>query len=453
MKKNTMAERGQALILIALAAIGLFAIAGLAIDGSAKYSDRRHAQNAADTAALAGGLVKTNLLTANQTDQVCSTAATPPYSSFCQQIIDAAWASASANGYDGMLSNDVEVYSPPISGAYAGKMPYVQVVINSNQNTYFARVIGINQMHNNVKAVAFSGKGGSLGYGASVVAMNPNPNCSSGSGSGGGSFDVGGNGEIHLTGGGMYVNSNASCAYSQSSCSVILTGTVGISSAGSSDNINQSCTGISLTETTGQTQILVPDEIYFPERPMECTTAAPSPTNNPPGSDTWIIHPGYYTDFPQAGLIGANKEIYMESGVYCVNGDVHWSGATFDLLDGTSGVTIYITNGHDFSLSINSPIYLDASDSGDYQGYLIILEGSHTVHPNCTINGGSYLEVNGTIYAPYCNITVNGDNSTDSEFNAQIIGWDVKLNGGNLITINYDPDDNGQIKRRVGLMQ
>ena len=38
------------------AAIGLFAIAGLAIDGTAKYSDRRHAQNAADAAALAGAL-------------------------------------------------------------------------------------------------------------------------------------------------------------------------------------------------------------------------------------------------------------------------------------------------------------------------------------------------------------------------------------------------------------
>src|SRR5512134_2886129 len=49
-------ERGQALILITLAAIGLFAIAGLAIDGTAKFSDRRHAQNAADTAALAGSV-------------------------------------------------------------------------------------------------------------------------------------------------------------------------------------------------------------------------------------------------------------------------------------------------------------------------------------------------------------------------------------------------------------
>src|SRR3569832_1509811 len=60
---NTMQrsmERGQAFIMIALAAIGLFGMAGLAIDGSAKYSDRRHAQNAADNAALAGALALTN---------------------------------------------------------------------------------------------------------------------------------------------------------------------------------------------------------------------------------------------------------------------------------------------------------------------------------------------------------------------------------------------------------
>src|SRR5512138_849421 len=61
-------QRGQALILITLAAIGLFAIAGLAIDGSIKYSDRRHAQNAADTAATAGALELARKRSANWQD-------------------------------------------------------------------------------------------------------------------------------------------------------------------------------------------------------------------------------------------------------------------------------------------------------------------------------------------------------------------------------------------------
>ena len=49
-------ERGQALILIVFAAVALFAFAALAIDGSRVFSDRRHAQNAADTAVLAAAL-------------------------------------------------------------------------------------------------------------------------------------------------------------------------------------------------------------------------------------------------------------------------------------------------------------------------------------------------------------------------------------------------------------
>src|SRR5512143_1237109 len=51
-------QRGQALVLIALAAVGLFAFAALAIDGSTVFSDRRHSQNASDTAAYAAALAR-----------------------------------------------------------------------------------------------------------------------------------------------------------------------------------------------------------------------------------------------------------------------------------------------------------------------------------------------------------------------------------------------------------
>jgi hypothetical protein len=55
-------EEGQALIIIALAAAVLFAFSELAMDGSMVFSDRRYAQNAADTAVLAAALVKICLL-------------------------------------------------------------------------------------------------------------------------------------------------------------------------------------------------------------------------------------------------------------------------------------------------------------------------------------------------------------------------------------------------------
>ncbi len=56
--KTKLQEKGQALVIIALAAVSLFGFTALAIDGSRVFSDRRHAQNAADTAALAAALSK-----------------------------------------------------------------------------------------------------------------------------------------------------------------------------------------------------------------------------------------------------------------------------------------------------------------------------------------------------------------------------------------------------------
>src|SRR5512133_2055945 len=160
MNPKSLTERGQALILITFAAIALFAITGLAIDGSNKFSDRRHAQNAADAASLAAALTKANGLTAGKTDSTCSTDPSWTNTTFCEDIIQSAWDRAANNGYDGMLSNNVEVYSPPISGPYIGLTPYIQVIITSNVNTYFMRVLGIDQTQNIVQATALAGKEG-----------------------------------------------------------------------------------------------------------------------------------------------------------------------------------------------------------------------------------------------------------------------------------------------------
>ena len=56
MKRRNPTQRGQALILIALAIVGLVGFTALAIDGSIIFSNHRHSQNASDTAAYAGAL-------------------------------------------------------------------------------------------------------------------------------------------------------------------------------------------------------------------------------------------------------------------------------------------------------------------------------------------------------------------------------------------------------------
>src|SRR5262245_32971429 len=116
--KNNLFDRGQALIVIALAIVGFVGMVGWVIDGGRGFLDRRNAQNAADAAALASAYARIK---------------------GDQDMVSAALASAAQNGYnnDG-TSNTVVLYSPPKDGPHSGDIEYIQIIITSNLDTYFA---------------------------------------------------------------------------------------------------------------------------------------------------------------------------------------------------------------------------------------------------------------------------------------------------------------------------
>ena len=432
MKQKFSMERGQALIVMALAAIGLFAIVALAIDGSAKFSDRRHAQNAADTAALAGALALGSE--------------------------DAYWKiealnRASDNGYnDDLVANNVDVYrcdeGGSSCGAYAGSSQYVQVIINSDVNTYFARVIGIFQTHNTVQAVALAKRGGPLYDGNSIVALSPT--CSNP-----GTFLIGGSGEINVSGGGLYVNTDASgCGFEQQGCNITLNvdgDTTGITSVGEGNiGIDSNCSEQINADTTegGDRWPFIPD---MPEEPAECISPAGSYTSNSTTQKT-TLYPGKYYDFPPKGTKSnpVFDDITMQPGVYCVETVLKLTDQHL-ILTGHD-VTIYIRPGYYFSMS-NGLFTLDAPDSGDYAGYLIIVASDFTGSAtDCKIDGNGSDVFTGTIYAPYCNLTINGTSSATG-YNSQIIAYTIKINGDSEINFTYDSDDNVVNKRKVGLMR
>src|SRR5574341_1426885 len=180
---TNLQERGQALIVIALAAIILFGFAALAIDGSRSFEDRRHAQNAADTAALAGALAYSRN----------------------NDINVAALTRATSNGYNGGATNDVTV---TVTDAPAGVCPAntlgkdIKVDIVTQITTSLARVVGQNTLTNAVTATARS-CGSYFGPpfdGAAIVALAP-------SGKG---FDGSGTPNWSITGGGIFSNSSSS---------------------------------------------------------------------------------------------------------------------------------------------------------------------------------------------------------------------------------------------------
>ena len=137
MMKN-LSEKGQAIVMVAFAVIGLVAFAALAIDGGRVFSDKRHSQNAADSAAMAVAL---------------AIARNPGFSTPAelQSYVEATgWQSAETNGYDNDAANaDVIitlVRSPNNSCTYHGWDAEVKIV--STIDTTLARVVGRNQLTN-----------------------------------------------------------------------------------------------------------------------------------------------------------------------------------------------------------------------------------------------------------------------------------------------------------------
>jgi hypothetical protein len=469
MKPNLTSERGQALVLIALAIIGLVGITGLAIDGSMILADRRHAQNAADTSALAGALAKIKDQEVCVLDpDVCEMNSRAP-------MRVSALDRAESNGYtNDLVTSTVEVYTCDEADAtcnapYAGDSDYIQVVINSYVDTYFARIVGIPQLHNQVSAIARADDddSGPLGNGEAIVSYSPV--CEEPV-----NFTVTGGATVNVTGGGLFVNVDDPA---DSSCGFVCNSTAGeingdITTVGGtltlSDHCGENIDG-TISDGTGSA-------LDFPvtlgdiglDVPSECSGDIGTYTNWSQGQ-LWpgfsefaskypqfsstpitVIHPGRFNQFPppKEQKIPLNDVMFLDPGVYCVGEVLRWNQPSFVLVG--HDVTIFIKAGYGLALT-GGIIDIDAPDSGDYAGYLIIVEPNYgdpiysTNNPEaCTINGNTNNNYTGTIFAPYCDCMIDGG-STPTGFNAQVLCYTVKIAGSSEITFTYDPGDNGEI--------
>jgi len=357
------------------------------------------------------------------------------------------------------------------------------VIITSDVNTTFARVIGVQQTHNTVLAEGSIRHGGDLADGAMIISYDPDPNCSV-SGTGGYSVSVSGSSTVNLNGGGIFLNSDEVCGFVIPNCADLNIYSGTINSVGNNIDLGACTLDPPVTPITGQDPVAIPDEVYWPKVPPECSQT-PDPAVKLGeiivGTKTveeWLIKPGYYETFPQAALVANKSRIYMKSGVYCIDPggpshdfDLSWSPVDAAVLNGSveddptkpnynkyhaynpDGVTLYIKSGGGFSINSNNPTYLDASTSGDYQGYLIVQEGNPSSIESCNITGGADLHINGLIFAPYCDTTINGGSDPTAEINAQLVVWDIKINGTTTINFNYDPSNKVVIKSQVGLVR
>ena len=392
--------RGQVLIIVTLALVAIIGVAGLAIDGGNAFLDRRNAQNAADSAALAGAIIRVN---------------TPG-----GDWVGAILSSAAENGYDNNgATNTVEVFSPPREGPYSNNIEYVEVVITSRVRTYFARIVGRNENVNIVTAVVRTKPAvvKPLLGGNALVSLAPTSECGKNM-----AFRVYEEATFEVSGGGVFINSNnKNCALTQEAGGsiymrykdpILIVGGVSIHNP----------RRISPVVKVGASPISYPPPFFMPE--IDCKQSAQI------NEDLTSMSPGSWSGkFPPVGVTR------LQAGIYCLE-----SGFTANKNTELSGndVVIVMDDG-DFVINGEADIRLSAPSQGKYQGLLIFVPMENK--SRVVLNGGVSSEFTGTILAPSSNILVKGNESRGG-FHSQIIGYHIALSGDSNVVVVYDPKEN-----------
>jgi hypothetical protein len=381
-------ESGQALVLLALAFIILLASAGLAIDGGMVYTERRHAQNAADAAAMAGAFTILN-------------GGNP---------VSAAFARAMDNGYDNnLVDNWVAVYRPPIHGPTAGDPNFVEVVIRSQVDPVFSHLVFNGPLENTVTAIARAKPPTAVPLvdGQALVGLAPH-GCSV-VWSHGDSVSL-------IEGSGIFVNSDdPDCALVANGGNDLVVTDGSIYVVGGWEVGNNS--SVSPLPTSGVPQIQAP-EVEPPTCSTNAVVDSGAGTITPGNIDNIEINNGTWTLAP---------------GIYCIEDDFRLNGGTIT----GSDVMFYVRTGT-ISWSGNATMNLDAPDDGEFPGMLVYQDPANT--NRVTINGtsGSYIE--GTIFTPGAEVQVNGTGGADG-FHSQIVGYKVDLSGTADLHVVYNPDE------------
>jgi len=395
-KRKRIRERGQALIIVAIALIGLVGLAGLVIDGGNIFLDRRKAQNAADSAALASALARIR---------------------GGQNFNTVALQAAATNGYDNNgVTNTVTVNVPPVSGSHIGNIEYIQVIIVSHVKTNLLALIGQPEYVNEAQAIARSKQPElrQLLNGTAIASLAPESNCSNEK-----AFWLHGTPTLEVTGGDVFVNSNnQTCALIQngnSSLRIKSNHSIRVVGGGTFDKPQQ----LSPKVTIGSGSAAYPP-FFMPS--VSCENPAEIK------EDGITMTPGLWEEeFPPKDVT------QLDPGVYCLTDGLKVN----DTLLG-SEVLLFVQDG-DVQISANANIQITAPITGENAGLLIFLpmENDNKVD----IDGGPQSAFTGTILAPASHITIKGS-SSNFGFHSQIVGYTIEVDGSSNIIVSYNPLEN-----------
>jgi Flp pilus assembly protein TadG len=372
--KSLRDDSGQALIVVALALTCVLGFVGLAVDVGALLHDKRELQVAADGAAVAGALHL------NYPD-----------------VYTAAKNASAANGFtDGSNGVTVTVNKPPLNGEYLNQTGYIEVLVKKTEPTFFMRLFGQGSVPVLARAVARSAS--TTGNGTGCVYTL---------GATGTGVTANGNVDLEAPKCGMNIDSNSSQAMVLNGHVTLNLASIGIV-GGYSKNGN-----VSLTPSNPSTGITPYSDplSYLPG--YSCTGGSCTPSGGGSsvscaagqtfnGNKNFTLSPGCYNGLTVNGA----ANVTLSAGTYIINGNLTFNGT--GSVSG-AGVTFYMASGG-VSINGNTTLNLIAPTSGTFNGVLFDQSPSDT--SSAAINGDSNSVLEGVMYFPTADVTMNGNSNT-----------------------------------------
>ncbi len=442
-QKRAGNQRGQILILVTLAAIPMFAIAGLVTDLGYMQYVRRSTQTAADAAARAA-MIQFHSANFGSSYSCGGSVVCQAAPKFCDpaigvpaNAIENGCLYAKQNGFLHSSSQDVTYTSgvsasPPTTVGLSSASYWVTFRVTQIVPQLFSAVAG-----NTSGMVTSRATAAITGARSCIYALNPTAS---------GAVSVGGTASL-TSSCGIYVDS--------SDGSALGTNGGGTISAPEYDVVGGVSTHYALTPTPNTGAPPAADPLASMPAPDAPTYHCDYKNYSAPNWSNPTLSPGVYC----GGIQIKNNNYTLNPGNYIlVGGGLTTQDANSNIAG--SGVMFYNTFGatnkgtysySPISIAATSTVNLTAPTSGTYTGILFFEDRSAPASSD-TYGGGSSAVYQGTIYAKNAAITMYGNSSVSAQYTI-VVADTIKLIGATGFSDNYSSLTGGSPIKRVSLVE
>ena len=397
-------RRGAASLVFTVGAITVIGLAGLATEGGTWYLEKRHGQNTADAAAIAGVMA----LAAGGNSSAAQTSGTRV---------------ATLNGY----TTGVTINNPPASGTYAGNANAVEAIVSASPTRLFSALFSSTAMTISERAVALLDNNGGNACALSL--------------SGGLSF----NGNTTISAPGCVIASNNKDATSSISCGN--SSSVNVGGLVASGGIN-SCSG-----TQSAFQPPTPDPFTAAQGVTLPPAGATCHTGNFPGSGTvtgwdWVgsghqlvcsditVNGGATVDLAPGTYVLENASLTVTSGSLICSTCTSANGVTIILTATALNKFGSISINGNTTVTLHAPPVSDFS-SPAFDGVLFYMDKANTnTNGNpVVINGGANITLVGGMYFPSVPVKYSGNTSGQSTC-TELVGLSLTFTGNSNLSLS-----------------